>query len=634
MAYMAPEQIQGKAVRASDQYGLGVVVYEWLSGDLPFQGTMAEIASHHVNQEPPSLRAKVPMIPLAVEEVVLRALSKDPKKRFSNVKAFATALEEASGLDQVMQPSEFLPRLPIPLTPPLAPLGAILSTHNSHFDNVTAVAWSPNGKYIASASYDQTVQVWDVTTGRNIITYGGHYPLGVYTVAWAPDGKRLASGSWDKTVQVWDASTGSTLVTYRGHSSWVRTVAWAPDGKYVASAGHDQTVQVWNASTGRNLLFYNGHSNVVNSIAWSPDGNYIASAGKDNTVQIWNATTGKRVNTYRGHSDQVNSVAWSPDSTYITSAGEDGTVQVVDAAAGNQVTTYKHLAGVTTVAWSPNGTRIASGSWDSTVQMWDVTTERNIFTYRGHSAGVYALAWSPDCTRIASGSWDNTVQVWQALGQSKQPEATIDRTRYLGSAAQQQDYLPTPGYQPTIKGYDPNPYPWGSPLPTNPPTFLGSNASQADGKPQRQTASDAEKSEIKETQLTLFAITRALLEADDRAFIGRIYSIQAGISQSKPENFEGEPFDLTVPDVTNYIPFDILLHESENIELSTEWHKRLLYNPNDLKPQLVDFTFQVIVPGHSILVIDFYQDRRWLRTARIEFDSIEQPQLATLPLEV
>jgi|GEM_PF-86937 len=134
--------------------------------------------------------------------------------------------------------------------------------------------------------------------------------------------------------------------------------------------------------------------------------------------------------------------------------------------------------------------------------------------------------------------------------------------------------------------------------------------------------------------IALFAIARATLENDDIAFVGKAYSVQAGVSQSKPENFAGEPFDLTVPTLTKYIPFDILLHESENIELSTEWHKRLLYDPLNLKPQLVEFTFQVMVSGHSTLVVDFYQDRRWLRTVRLEFDAVEKSQLTTVPVEV
>src|SRR5947209_1123557 len=337
--YAAPEQIRGRPRIASDQYALGVVVYEWLSGSCPFYGTVEEIASQHTLSSPPPLRGKIPTISPAVEQVVLKALAKDPNERFESVQEFAKALERASrpgqpgmGTRQASPPSlppssPLPPKTSSPGTTTLTPQVVTLLTYHGHSDSIHALAWSPDGKSIASASDDATVQVWNATTGRTIFTYRGHR-LGVKTVAWSLDGKRIASGSEDKTVQVWDAATGGNIVAYYAHGDKVNSLTWSPGGTHIASASDDATVHVWDASTGRKVFTYSGHTASVTGVAWSPDGIRIASSSLDETVQVWHSITSHSIFTYSGHSDWVSTVAWSPDGQHIASGSWDKTVQI------------------------------------------------------------------------------------------------------------------------------------------------------------------------------------------------------------------------------------------------------------------------------------------------------------------
>jgi WD40 repeat protein/tRNA A-37 threonylcarbamoyl transferase component Bud32 len=482
--YMAPEQCRGKARQASDQYALAVVVYEWLCGILPFYGASAiEIAMRHLMDPPPSLQERIVGIPVEVEQVVLKALAKDPHDRFPNVLEFAQALEQASrskksaiavlplaillsqqesnSLHQPIVPQEsgMMPestRSPKPLVQASPAPGTLLSTYYGHSNAlgwvqqssngtpivpvekremvqawhpamdkqvltpqsyskyVSAVAWSPDGKSIASGGWDKVVQIWDAKTNQLISACKGHSRF-VFAVTWSPDGTRIASGSTDRTVRVWDANTRELVRTYSNHNNFVFAVAWSPDGTHVASGGGDKVVQVWDANTGESISVHSDHSDGVSVVAWSPDGTRIASGSHDKTVRVWDVTTGKCMCTYSHHSNVVLALAWSPNGTHIASTGIDGTVHIWDATTGKQVYTYnRHCQVVYVVAWSPDGTRIASGSGDKTAQIWEATTGKHILTYSGHSDSVNALAWSPDSTQIASGSKDGTVQVWQA----------------------------------------------------------------------------------------------------------------------------------------------------------------------------------------------------------------------------
>src|SRR6266702_2904892 len=331
VTYMAPEQLQGRASPASDQYALAAVVYEWLSGERLFSGSFIEVATQHVLVPPPSLRDKLPELPTAIDHVIQKALAKNPEQRFASVLEFARAFEQVCQVEEAKQNKSGS-----------GPLGKLFTSYRKHTAAELNVAWPPDGKYIAAGSWDTTIQIRQAESGSRPFTYSGHSSP-VHALAWSPiistsptkGVLRIASASGaaanadvDNTVQIWNALTGDNPLIYRDHFYFVNAVAWSPDGKKIASASADTNVQVWNAGTGSNALTYRGHSSKVNAVAWSPNGMRIASAGDDRTVQIWDATTGETIFTYHGHTKEVSSVVWSPNSTRIASASYDATVHV------------------------------------------------------------------------------------------------------------------------------------------------------------------------------------------------------------------------------------------------------------------------------------------------------------------
>ena len=450
VAYMAPEQLRGMPVKASDQYALAAVIYEWLSGGPLFQGSFTEVATHHVLTPPPPLRDQVPTLPPAVELAVLKALAKDPAQRFTNVQEFAEAFAQgisgeeqafragasqggthAPTLDEISSRTEPLPSMQEVDVLPLQE--TTITTYSGHAAPVYAVAWSPSDRYdathyrsrIASAGDDAMVQIWDAMTGRKVSTYRGHAG-GVSALAWSPDGKWIASASMDGTIQVWAADNSRKVCAYTRHSNKVTALAWSPPGPsspaghgpLIASASEDCTVQVWEAATGRRVFVYRGHTHPVHTVAWSPDGRFIASAGEETTVQVWRAPSkdvpaGKLLLASQHASNTLLAVAWSPDGKYIASGGADQVIEVWEAQTGSTICTYHHHQfTVSALAWSPDGARIASASFDRTVHIWDAATGEHAVVYPGHSNWVHAVAWSKNGQYIASASSDKTVQVW------------------------------------------------------------------------------------------------------------------------------------------------------------------------------------------------------------------------------
>jgi WD40 repeat protein len=309
-------------------------------------------------------------------------------------------------------------------------------------DSLTEVSFSPDRRRLATVALDRTVQVWEVTTGRQLLTLGERTRAGNGArsgagrgLCFSPDGCLLAVSTWNNTVKVWDAITGREVFTLQGHGPYVSYVTFSPDGKRLASAAGDSTVKVWEMASGQNLLTLRGHSAPVNWTRFSPDGRYLTSAASDCMVKVWDAVAGTEVFTLQGHTRPVTCVSFSPDGKRLASASDDKTVKVWDMTAGQEPVTLRgHTGGVPCAAYSPDGRWLATAGGDGTIKVWDAATNREVSALKGHAGSVHCVSFSPDGQRLASAE-DQTVKVWdRATGQQllalKGHSRTVNAVRF------------------------------------------------------------------------------------------------------------------------------------------------------------------------------------------------------------
>jgi serine/threonine protein kinase len=470
--YAPLEQIQGTGTDPrSDLYSLAATIYQLLTGVIPPDALTRATAI--LNNQPDPLRPASEIngqVTPAVAAVLMQAMALNRDQRPASARSMRTALQgasrqtQAAAVNQATEPTAVRasplaaeprssrkllwiigalvvligavalvmlltkrsPRATVARSErtnpssqsqtaqrPVTSAAPVPQSLTGHRKEVRSVAFSPDGKTLASGSSDGTAKLWDASTRELLRTFEAP-DSEVVAVAYSPDGESIAmatsDGDGNGVVFIRDSKTGA--VKQKLATSNIQAIAFSPDSRTLAVANISSSLNLWDVATGNLKRTLEGQDIQTHAVAFSPDGKRLAGGGYGDTVKLWDVQTGALKQTLAGHGNEIVALAFSADGKRLASGSNDSTLKVWDAETGAlQQTLRGPDDAITSVAFSPDG-RVIAGACNRSVLLWEAATGKLLATLSGHEDVVQSIAFSPDGKRLASGGADATVKLW------------------------------------------------------------------------------------------------------------------------------------------------------------------------------------------------------------------------------
>ena len=411
-----------------------------LAHEQPTQPIVSIAQESHATEQPKKAKDPIPTTtiatPVAVSATPATSIPSTIPAKPASVPGTSTPSVTANPVQTVLTPASTtspapvatpakLASMPVAVAPSARSASTFFPTKlishqvlSGHTSLVRNLAFSSNGKMLASSSKDNLIKLWRLSSGYNTQTLEGHTDR-VQSLALNANGNFLASSSNDGAIKIWKLSSPNKdqdTITLNGPANSVATrLALSPNNKLLVSAGYNHPITIWEFPSGKQLNAIHKYTGSVMDLAINPDGQSLAVALKNKIVRFWEIPSGSPLQPLVEHTNVVTCVAISPDSTLLVSVSKDQTIKISKFPACNSVRTFQHTNTVICIAISPDSRVLAGGSENGTITFWELPTGRLLHTFSGHAGVVRTLAFSPDNTLLASGGGDNTIKLWKML---------------------------------------------------------------------------------------------------------------------------------------------------------------------------------------------------------------------------
>lgn len=364
----------------------------------------------------------------AEARALLNNLRKHPDTTESVANRIDMALSGRDGETRDKNATLTVEMLPVlPENPPLpartritpANAGALQPIHQltGHINTVYAVAFSPDGLLLATASGDKSIRLYNLLEeASDLALLRGHHAA-VRDVAFSPDSTQIASASADNSVRLWGIRRNRDIHLLESSDDWVLRVAFSPRGDLLAATSVREITTLWNTRTQEPEASLGGHADWVSGVDFSPDGTTLVTASYDQTIRFWNVARRRRMQVIGNAGGMVEDIRYTPDGTALAAAMQDGTIRLWSAAKLQEITRLRgHQHAVYEVAFGPEGKLMVSVGADGTLRVWDMVARQLCATYAAHNGPVWSVAVSVDGGLIATGGEDGVVKVWAVPG--------------------------------------------------------------------------------------------------------------------------------------------------------------------------------------------------------------------------